>query len=169
MRRRILVADLTHTAQGIAAPTFPLGASYVLAYAKQQGCNVLIDVATLTGAMTVALGDVRFGVFANDDRVWAGLEKASAASGERVWRLPLDDEYAEQIKSDVADLKNTGGRGAGSITAAKFLQRFAGDTPWAHLDIAGVMASSKDAGVLVKGNSGTPVRTLVHFVLGRAR
>ncbi len=140
-----------------------------LCYARSQGCNVLVDVATLTGAMSVALGDVRFGVFANDDRVWGEIEKASNVTGERAWRMPLDRDYAEQIKSDVADVKNTGGRNAGSITAAKFLERFAGNTPWAHLDIAGVMASSKDSGVLVKGNSGIPVRTLVQFVLGRAR
>jgi leucyl aminopeptidase len=140
-----------------------------LAYAKQQGCNVLIDIATLTGAMTVALGNVRFGVFANNDKVWTDLEKAADAAGERVWRMPLDREYEDQIKSDVADIKNTGGRPAGSITAAKFLQHFAGDTPWAHLDIAGVMSASSDKGVLVKGNSGMPVRTLVHFVLNRAR
>ena len=140
-----------------------------LAYAKSQGATTLVDVATLTGAMGVALGSVRTGVFANDDRLWADLERASSVSGERLWRMPLDDEYGEQIKSDVADMKNTGGRPAGSITAAKFLQRFAGKTPWAHLDIAGVMLSSSDKGVLVKGSSGIPVRTLVHFVAGRAR
>jgi leucyl aminopeptidase len=140
-----------------------------LAYARQNGCNTLVDIATLTGAMGVALGNVRTGVFANNDRLWGELDRASQASGERLWRLPLDDDYAEQIKSDVADMKNTGGRPAGSITAAKFLQKFAGDTPWAHLDIAGVMSSSSEKGVLVKGSSGIPVRTLVHFVLGRAR
>ncbi len=140
-----------------------------LAYAKSQGATTLVDVATLTGAMGVSLGSVRTGVFANNDRLWADLERASGASGEKLWRMPLDDEYSEQIKSDVADMKNTGGRPAGSITAAKFLQRFAGETPWAHLDIAGVMSSSSDKGVLVKGSSGIPVRTLVHFVAGRAR
>lgn len=140
-----------------------------LAYARAEGCTTLIDVATLTGAMSVALGAVRYGVFANDDRVYRDVERAAAAAGERVWRLPLDAEYEELIKSDVADIKNTGGRAAGSITAAKFLQHFAGDTPWAHLDIAGVMATSSDKGVLVKGNSGMPVRTLVNFVLARAR
>ena len=106
---------------------------------------------------------------ANNDRLYADLERAAGACGERLWRMPLDAEYAEQIKSDVADIKNTGGRPAGSITAAKFLERFAGATPWAHLDIAGVMDADRDRGVLVKGASGTPVRTLVHFVLGRAR
>ena len=140
-----------------------------LAYARSQGCTTLVDVATLTGAMGIALGDVRVGVFANNDRLWSDLDRSATAAGERLWRMPLDSEYEEQIKSDVADMKNTGGRGAGAITAAKFLQRFAGDTPWAHLDIAGVMASSKEKGVLVKGSSGIPVRTLVEYVLGRAR
>ena len=140
-----------------------------LAYARQQGATTLIDVATLTGAMSVALGAVRIGTFANNDRLYQELERASAASGERIWRMPLDAEYFDLIKSDVADMKNTGGAPAGSITAAKFLERFAGETPWAHLDIAGVMDSTGDRGEIVKGNSGKPVRTLVHFVLGRAR
>ena len=140
-----------------------------LAYAKSQNCSPLVDVATLTGAMAVALGNVRIGVFANNDRLYADLERASDASGERIWRFPLDADYDEQIRSDIADIKNTGGRNAGSITAAKFLQRFAGDTPWAHLDIAGVMDAGRDRGVLVKGNAGAATRTLVHYVLGRAR
>ena len=140
-----------------------------LAYAKSVGCTPLVDVATLTGAMAVSLGTVRMGVFANNDRLYTDLERASAASGEKIWRFPLDAEYDEQIRSDVADIKNTGGRNAGSITAAKFLQRFAGDTPWAHLDIAGVMDAGRDRGVLVKGNAGAATRTLVHYVLGRAR
>lgn len=138
-----------------------------IAYARANGCTSLVDVATLTGAMSVALGSVRVGTFANQDRLWNELERASQASGERLWRLPLDREYDEQLKSDVADMKNTGGRGAGAITAAKFLQRFVGDTPWAHFDIAGVMDATADQGVLVKGVSGIPVRTLVHFVLNR--
>jgi leucyl aminopeptidase len=140
-----------------------------LAYAKREGCATLVDVATLTGAIRVALGTVRIGTFANNDRLFADLERASAVSGEKIWRMPLDAEYFELIKSDVADIKNTGGAPAGSVTAAKFLERFAGDTPWAHLDIAAVAASDRERGVLVKGSSGSPVRTLVHFVLGRAR
>ena len=140
-----------------------------LAYALEQRCSPLIDVATLTGAMAVALGNVRTGVFANNDRLYNELDRASVAAGEPIWRFPLDDEYDDQIKSDIADIKNTGGRNAGSITAAKFLQRFVGDTPWAHLDIAGVMDASRDGGVHVKGNAGASTRTLVEFVLGRAR
>ncbi len=140
-----------------------------IAYAKSEGATTLIDVATLTGAMGVALGNVRVGAFVNDDRLWNAIETASDAAGERYWRMPLDDDYNRQIKSDVADLKNTGGRPAGSITAAKFLQAFAGDTPWAHLDIAGVMNAGSDRGEWAKGMTGIPTRTMVHYVLGRAR
>jgi len=140
-----------------------------IAYAKSEGATTLIDVATLTGAMGVALGNVRVGAFVNDDRLWNALETAGDAAGEKYWRFPLDDDYGRQIKSDVADLKNTGGRPAGSITAAKFLQAFAGDTPWAHLDIAGVMQVTSERGEWVKGMAGIPVRTMVHYVLNRAR
>ena len=140
-----------------------------IGYARSKGATAILDVATLTGAMTVALGSVRTGVFCNNDRLMAEVERAATAAGERVWRFPLDQEYDDQIKSDVADIKNTGGRPAGSITAAKFIERFVGMTPWAHFDIAGVMAKSSDSGVWVKGMSGNPVRTLIHFALGRAR
>jgi leucyl aminopeptidase len=140
-----------------------------IAYARQQGCTTLVDVATLTGAMGIALGNVRIGTFVNNDRLFADLERAAGAAGERLWRMPMDSEYFDLIKSDVADIKNTGGASAGSITAAKFLQQFAGDTPWAHLDIAAVSDSTSERGILVKGSTGSSVRTLVHFVLGRAR
>ena len=140
-----------------------------LAYARREDASAIVDVATLTGAVSIALGTVRAGVFASTDRLYAELERASAAAGERIWRLPLDDEYARALRSDVADLKNVGGRPAGAITAAKFLQRFAGDTPWAHMDIAGVMSIEGDRGEWVKGASGIPVRTLVRLALGRSR
>ncbi len=140
-----------------------------IAYARQDGASAIIDVATLTGAMSVALGNVRAGVFASNDRLYADLERAASASGERLWRFPLDDEYAKSIRSDVADVKNVGGRAAGSITAAKFLQRFVGDTPWAHIDIAGFMSTDRTRGEWVKGASGIPMRTLVRFALGRSR
>ena len=139
-----------------------------LAYARSQGCSPLIDVATLTGAMAIALGNVRAGVFSSNDRLYRDLERAADAAGEPIWRFPLDDAYDDQIKSDVADIKNTGGRGAGSITAAKFLQRFAHDTPWAHFDIAGVMDVERDRGEKVKGVGGTAARTLIEYVLDRA-
>jgi len=128
----------------------------------------LVDVATLTGAIRIALGSVTIGLFANDDDIADRVLQAGEAAGEKIWRMPLWDEYKEQNKSRVADVKNTGGQPAGSITAAQFLHEFAGDTPWAHLDIAGVMNSDKDKGWLVKGASGKPVRTLVNFVLGLA-
>ena len=139
-----------------------------LGYARAQNCSPLIDVATLTGAMSIALGNVRTGVFANNDRLYRDLDRAAEAAGEPIWRFPLDDEYDNQIKSDVADIKNTGGRGAGSITAAKFLQRFAHDTQWAHFDIAGVMDNERDRGEKVKGVAGTATRTLIEYVLARA-
>ena len=140
-----------------------------IAYAKANGATTLVDVATLTGAVRVALGTIRFGIFCNNDRLMTEMERAGEAAGEKMWRLPLDDEYAEQIKSPVADMKNTGGAPAGSITAAKFIQNFAGDTPWAHLDIAAIDMTGSDAGVNVKGNTGRPLRTLVHFVANRAK
>jgi leucyl aminopeptidase len=140
-----------------------------VAYAKKEGANPLIDIATLTGAINVALGKVRYGVHTNNDRLMAELERASDQSGEKVWRMPMDKDYEELIKSDVADMKNTGGPQGGSITGAKLIEKFAGDTPWAHLDIAGVMDVERDRGEWVKGMSGQPVRTLVHLVLNRAR
>ncbi|MDA1096022.1 MAG: leucyl aminopeptidase [Chloroflexi bacterium] len=139
-----------------------------LCYANEVGLRPLVDVATLTGAIRVALGTVTIGLFANDDEVADRIVRASSRSGEKVWRMPLWDEYKEQNKSRVADIKNTGGQPAGSITAAQFLHEFAGDTPWAHLDIAGVMTSDKDKGWQVRGASGQPVRTLVNFVLDLA-
>ncbi|MSQ30324.1 MAG: leucyl aminopeptidase [Dehalococcoidia bacterium] len=140
-----------------------------IAYAKAQGATTVIDVATLTGAVRVALGTVRFGIFCNNDRLMAEIEHAGEAAGEKMWRLPLDDEYGELIKSPVADMKNTGGAPAGSITAAKFIQNFVGDTPWAHLDIAAIDTTATEAGVNPRGNTGRPLRTLVHFVAGRAK
>jgi leucyl aminopeptidase len=140
-----------------------------LAYARTQNASSIIDIATLTGAMSIALGNVRSGVFATDERLWTDIQRAADASGEKVWRMPLDDEYERQIKSTVADMKNTGGRPAGSITAAKMLQHFAGDTPWAHMDIAGMMGVGSDRGLLVKGMSGIPVRTLVHWAVSKGR
>ena len=138
-----------------------------IAYAKSEGATTVIDVATLTGAMSVALGNVRVGYFSNNDRLSNQLESAAESTGERYWRMPIDSDYNRQIKSDIADLKNTGGRAAGSITAAKFIEAFAGDTPWAHLDIAGVMNVTSDRGEWTKGASGIPVRTLVQYVVNR--
>ena len=135
-----------------------------LSYANSKGMTPLIDVATLTGAIRVALGTVAMGLFANDDDVARRLQDASEATGEKMWRMPLWDDYKEQIKSSVATVKNTGGQPAGSITAAKFLEEFADKTPWAHLDIASVAATDRDRGWQVRGATGQPVRTLVRLV-----
>jgi len=143
-----------------------------LGYANQSapgGPTAIIDVATLTGAISIALGNVAMGAMTNNDALYQRVQRASEASGEKVWQLPMYDEYKEQIKSDVADIKNTGGRGAGSITAAFFLKEFVGDTPWVHLDMAGVDFYEKEKGVTVKGASGIPVRTLVHLALDLAQ
>ncbi len=107
-----------------------------ISYAVKHGCSPIVDAATLTGAIGVALGRSRAGLFSNDEDITRMVEQAAAASGERVWPMPMDDEYDQLIHSDIADMKQTGGRLAGSITAAKVLSNFAGDTPWAHLDIA---------------------------------
>ena len=139
-----------------------------LSYANHLGLSPLIDVATLTGAAAVALGDVATAVMTNDDELAAEVIAAGKAAGEKFWQLPMFPEYDEQIRSQVADVKNTGGRLAGAITAAKFLARFAGETPWAHLDMAGTDDASKTRGTQVKGATGVPVRSLVRFAAARA-
>jgi len=135
-----------------------------LTYAKQLGATHLIDAATLTGACVVALGHVNSGAFSNDDAAWAKFEAAIATSGEKFWRMPLGEEYAEQIKSDIGDIKNTGGRWGGASTAAEFLKVFVEETPWIHLDIAG-MAWVEDAKpYIAKGPSGVAVRSILEWV-----
>jgi leucyl aminopeptidase len=140
-----------------------------LAYALEQNAAAIVDVATLTGAITVTLGSLAMGAMTNDTALLERVKKASETAGERVWELPMWDDYFELIKSDVADMKNSGGRPAGSITAAMLLKEFVADTPWVHLDIAGVDVAERDKGVLVKGASGIPVRTLVHLALQYAQ
>ncbi len=125
----------------------------------------MVDLATLTGAMIVALGHEYAGVFSNNDELTERLTAASKAEGEGVWRLPMGDAYDKQIRSDIADMKNVGsGRGAGSITAAQFLERFVNDVPWAHLDIAGVAWSKQGKPTVPKGGTGWGVRTLNRLV-----
>jgi leucyl aminopeptidase len=138
-----------------------------LSYANHLHLNPLIDVATLTGACAVALGDVAFGLMTNDEKLAQEIITAGHRGGERVWQLPMYEEYDEKIKSNIADVKNTGGRYGGAITAAKFLAKFTDGTSWAHLDIAGTDDSDKDQGVLVKGSTGVAVRTLIEFAIGR--
>jgi leucyl aminopeptidase len=135
-----------------------------LAYARQLGATHLIDAATLTGACVVALGMVNAGVFSNDEGTYAKFDAALAVSGEKFWRLPLGDEYAEMIKSDISDIKNTGGRWGGASTAAEFLHVFAEDTPWIHLDIAGVAWVEDSRPYIAKGPSGIAVRSILEWV-----
>jgi len=139
-----------------------------LSYALQLDLSPLVDVATLTGAISVALGDVAYGIFANNDALVDRIKSASATAGEKCWQLPMFPEYKDLNKSMVADVKNTGGRNAGSIAAAFFLKEFVDDRPWAHLDIAGVDFFEKEKGTIVKGASGIPVRTLVNLALDLA-
>src|SRR5205807_3498705 len=131
-----------------------------LHYARTLGCTHLIDAATLTGACVVALGGVNAGVFANDEDAYQHFNKALERSGEKFWRLPVDSEYTEMIRSDIADIKNTGGRYGGAITAAMFLKEFAEDTPWVHLDIAGTAWMEENKGWIARGPSGIAVRSL---------
>ncbi len=135
-----------------------------LTYAARFKPAVLIDIATLTGACTVALGEEVAGLFTRDERVRQNLLEASKMTGERIWELPLWDCYRDMIKSDIADLKNTGGRHGGASAAAVFLGEFKGAAPWAHLDIAGPGFSTKDGPYRPKGATGFGVRLLVHFL-----
>ncbi len=135
-----------------------------LTYARQLGATHLIDAATLTGAIGVALGHFNAGAFSNDDEAWSRFSAALAASGEKFWRMPLGDEYADQIKSDIADIKNTGGRAGGAITAAEFLHVFAEDTPWIHLDIASLAWVEDSRSYIAKGPSGVAVRSILEWV-----
>ena len=136
-----------------------------LSYAKQLGATHLIDAATLTGAVVVALGVQNAGVFSNDDEAYAKFSKALDISGERFWRLPVEDEYRDQIKSNIADIMNTGGtRYGGAISAAMFLKEFAEDTPWIHLDIAGMAWIDDGKPWLAKGPTGVAVRSILEWV-----
>jgi leucyl aminopeptidase len=135
-----------------------------ITYAKQLGATHLIDAATLTGACVVALGTINTGAFSNDDETYGKLEAALKVTGEKFWRLPLGDEYAEMIKSDIGDIKNTGGRWGGAVTAAEFLKVFAEETPWIHLDIAGTAWLEDGKPYIAKGPSGVAVRTILEWV-----
>jgi leucyl aminopeptidase len=134
-----------------------------LCYARQLGCTHLIDAATLTGAVVVALGYVNAGVFANDEKMYERFNRAVQKAGEKFWRLPVDDEYKENIRSNIADIVNSGGRWGGAVNAAMFLKEFAEDTPWLHLDIAGTAWMEDNKAWIAKGPSGIAVRSLVEF------
>jgi leucyl aminopeptidase len=141
-----------------------------LAYARKLGATHLIDAATLTGACVVALGMVNAGSFSNDDETYRHFTDALAISGERFWRMPVEDDYREMIKSSIADIMNTGGsRWGGAITAAMFLKEFVEDTPWIHLDIAGVAWTEEQKPWMAKGPSGIAVRTITEWVRSYAK
>ena len=134
-----------------------------LCYAARFKPKAIVDIATLTGACVIALGGVRSGLFSNDDALAAALSAAGDAAQDLCWRMPLDADYADGLKSKYADVANVAGREAGAVTAAKFLHRFVGDTPWAHLDIAGTAWKSGAA----KGATGRPVGLLLQYLLAR--
>ena len=139
-----------------------------ICYARREKLSPIIDVATLTGAMAIALGPASTGFMATDDALAQAVSAAGETSGERMWRFPLIDEYREGLKSTVADIKNTGNRYGGAISAAKFLHFFVEDTPWVHIDMAPTDNVDKDKGAWVKGATGIPTRTLVTLVLAMA-
>lgn len=140
-----------------------------IAYAKKLGATKIIDMATLTGAVSIALGDVNTAILGTDQELIDQFIAAGKEVGERFWQLPLDDDYTKQIKSDIADIKNVGGKKAGTITAAAFLKEFAEDTPWAHLDIAGTAWGDPATPYRSKGPTGVAVRTLIEFIESSAR
>jgi len=140
-----------------------------ITYARRLGATHLIDAATLTGACVVALGYFHAGIFSNNEEIYAKFNAALETSGEKFWRLPLGDEYAEQIRSDIGDIKNTGGRWGGAITAAEFLKVFAEDTPWIHLDIAGLAWLNDSRPYISKGPSGVAVRSILEWVRSYAK
>jgi leucyl aminopeptidase len=135
-------------------------------YARRLGATHLVDVATLTGAIVVALGRAASGLFGTSDRWVKEVARAADRAGDRVWELPLYDEYRDQIKSEIADFTNTGGRPAGASTAAMFLKEFTGGLPWAHLDIAGTAWAEEPKPWQPKGATGVAVRTLAELALG---
>jgi leucyl aminopeptidase len=134
-------------------------------YAVKQNCDTIIDIATLTGACVVALGTYMAGLMTNDEQLGRDIEKAAQTSGEKVWRLPCGDEYAEEMKSKIADLKNIGGKWGGACTAAAFLRQFTGEKKWAHLDIAGVDCIEKPSGSATEGASAFGVRLLTTYLI----
>ena len=136
-----------------------------ITYAKQLGCTHLVDAATLTGAIVVALGHVSSGVFASNDDLLARWMAASEESGERMWHMPLDDEYRELLKTVYADIQNIGGRWGGACSAAMFLKEFAEETPWVHVDVAGTAWLDEASSSLAKGPTGIPLATFVNLAL----
>ena len=139
-----------------------------LSWARQYAPAAVIDCATLTGAIVIGLGHTVSGLMGTDQRLIDAVVAAGELADERAWELPLWDEYRELIKSDIADMKNSGGRAAGSITAGWFLREFADGYPWAHLDIAGTAYTERETATQVKGPTGVMVRLFTEFLLARA-
>jgi leucyl aminopeptidase len=140
-----------------------------ITYAISRGATTIVDAATLTGAVVVSLGEVRAGIMGNDSNLIDELVLAGEQSGERLWPLPMDGEYAELIKSDIADVRNVGNRTAGSITAAWFLRHFVGEAAWAHLDIAGTAWTEEEKPHIARGATGFGARLMAKFVMNRAK
>ena len=137
---------------------------YAITYAKQLGCTHLVDAATLTGAIAVALGFLYSGAFSNDDAMLDRVMRAAKAEGEKLWHMPVEEEYREMMKSAFADIANiSGGRYGGASTAAAFLKEFADPTPWVHLDIAGTAWLDEAKPYLAKGPTAVGLRTMVHL------
>jgi leucyl aminopeptidase len=139
-----------------------------LSWARQYAPAAVIDCATLTGAIVIGLGHTASGLMGTDQRLIDAVLAAGELADERVWELPLWDEYRDLIKSDIADMKNSGGRAAGSITAGWFLREFADGYPWAHIDIAGTAYTERESATQVKGPTGVMVRLFTEFLLARA-
>jgi leucyl aminopeptidase len=135
-----------------------------VSYAKKLGATRIIDLATLTGAVSIALGDVNTAILGTDQQLIDEFVESGREVGEKFWQLPLDKDYSKQIKSDIADIKNVGGRKAGTITAAAFIKEFTEGTPWAHLDIAGTAWGDEAKPFRSKGPTGVAVRTLINFI-----
>ena len=157
MRNGITVEVLNTDAEG------RLILADALSYAVEQKPEAVIDLATLTGACLVALGTKIAGLFANDPLLKSKVQAAAALTGERVWELPLDDDFADGLRSQVADCKNIAGKWGGAVTAAKFLEKFVGDVPWVHLDIAGPSWSEAESASIDSGGTGFFVRSLVRL------
>jgi leucyl aminopeptidase len=136
-----------------------------LSYAAGEDCDIVIDIATLTSACRIALGTYMSGLMGNDEELLGQLRKAAQFSGEKVWLMPSGDEYAEEMKSKIADLKNIGSKWGGVCTAAAFLRQFIGEKKWAHLDIAGVDIIEKPTEFAVEGSSGFGVRLLITYLM----
>ncbi|PSN12155.1 leucyl aminopeptidase, partial [filamentous cyanobacterium CCP5] len=139
-----------------------------LVFAEKLGVDAIVDLATLTGACMIALGDDIAGLFSPDDELATELLQASATAGEKIWRMPMEESYFDGLRSIVADMKNTGPRPGGAITAALFLKQFVKDTPWAHLDVAGPVWTEKESSYRNPGGTGYGVRTLVQWILAAA-